>query len=186
MFSATVVWVLSSLRFVLLYVWPLDPAAAVQAGMGEQDITTVRASLGLNDPLLTQYGEFMTRGLTFDFSESWVLSPDDELDKYIRMHERRPRTLWVTALAIPVALATVWVPEHDEGRLSLWRPLGRSRGSSSPSSRCSPSPRLCTCEMRTTWTSLRNRPRSRLTRTAVRPGWELRPARRPTASKNPG
>lgn len=99
--GAVLLW--ATVVFVALYVWPLDPTAALQSGRAGQDMAGVRASLGLDRTYVAQYLDFLTSRLTFDVSASWVLGPDAEPDKYVRLDHRVPRTLLVTAIAGGVA-----------------------------------------------------------------------------------
>lgn len=58
-----VIWLAATLNFVLPHLAPGDPVYYLYGGESSLDaeqLATVRASYGLDDPLLTQYGDFWT------------------------------------------------------------------------------------------------------------------------------
>ncbi len=77
-----------------------DPAAVVAgAGATDAQVQQVRVSLGLDDPLLTQYGRFLADTLRLDFGSS-LLTGESALRLVL---DRMPSTLLLAALTIVVS-----------------------------------------------------------------------------------
>lgn len=96
------------LVFLLLKVTPGDPARVV-AGLraSDEDVAAVRAELGLDDPVIVQYGTYLGNVARGDFGYSFKSrQPVTEL-----IHQRLEPSLWLvvgglafsTAAAIPLA-----------------------------------------------------------------------------------
>jgi len=69
-----VVFGVITIAFILLYLLPGDPASTMLArsGASAEDIAELRTELGLDDPLLTQYGKYISRIVQGDFGRSMV------------------------------------------------------------------------------------------------------------------
>jgi peptide/nickel transport system permease protein len=78
-----------------------DPVALmVQPGMTEEDIAALRSSLGLDRPLIEQYGAFVLNALTGDFGTSpWQYQPAFGL-----VIDRLPATILLTVVALTFSL----------------------------------------------------------------------------------
>ncbi|GGL35247.1 peptide ABC transporter permease [Halarchaeum grantii] len=93
----------TSLTFLLLYAGPVNPAASILGqGATPAEIARLEARLGLNEPLWSQYLEFMTGVLTFGLGESYVISPNT--DVYAVILDYAPRTLWMGFWAVLLPL----------------------------------------------------------------------------------
>lgn len=108
-----ILWVVSTLVFLMLHLVPGDPVAVM---LGEQataaDQAALRHQLGLDRPLLWQYGHFMASLLQGDLGQSlFFRQPVVEL-----IAERLPYTVELALLALAVALLLA-VP------LGLWAAL---------------------------------------------------------------
>ncbi len=71
-----VLFVAATLSFIALKLLPGDPVDALlgsNVGATPQLRETIRADLGLNEPLLAQYGSFLLRLATFDLGRSYRL-----------------------------------------------------------------------------------------------------------------
>ncbi|HNS51260.1 MAG TPA: ABC transporter permease [Anaerolineae bacterium] len=69
-----VLWLAATLAFVALKLTPGDPAQALLAASGATpaEIAERRAHLGLDDPLLLQYGRYLAELVRLDLGESWL------------------------------------------------------------------------------------------------------------------
>jgi peptide/nickel transport system permease protein len=98
-----------TMTFLILYLGPLDPVSAI-LGMKADPATarTVAIDLGLRYadgsvvPLWDQYLKFMTKTLTLDFGESWVVARNTPVTDLIV--NRMPATLWLGFWSVVVAL----------------------------------------------------------------------------------
>src|SRR5664279_982423 len=72
--SVLVVLGVLTIIFIVVRIVPGDPAALILgASATQQEIDELRENLGLNQPLLGQYVEFMGRALRLDFGRSYLL-----------------------------------------------------------------------------------------------------------------
>lgn len=70
--SVPVILGVTVLVFLTLHLTPGDPARLLAGPEAyEEDIELLREKLGLNDPLLVQYGRFLVNAVTFDFGTSF-------------------------------------------------------------------------------------------------------------------
>jgi peptide/nickel transport system permease protein len=96
------VFILASLVFFVMRVIPGDPVSSALGPKGTpQMIQRVRTELGLNDPLIVQYGRFLRDILTFNFGNSLVGGHRPIIDE---MSERFPATLELVVPASALAL----------------------------------------------------------------------------------
>lgn len=71
--AVVLVWIVASLTFVLVRLAPGDPAALlVPPSASAADAARLRASLGLDQPLLAQYAAWLARLLRGDLGESFA------------------------------------------------------------------------------------------------------------------
>ena len=75
LFGVLVLWLISVAVFVLFFVAPHDPARAIAGRQATaQTVALVRHRLGLDQPVLTQYGEFLARLAHGDLGYSYYNS----------------------------------------------------------------------------------------------------------------
>lgn len=74
--AAFVLWLAVTLAFVALQLTPGDPAQALMAASGAtpDEIATRRAQLGLNQPVLVQYGRYLGDLVQGNLGHSWLQS----------------------------------------------------------------------------------------------------------------
>lgn len=107
-FSILVLVVGMSFTFALVRFGPVDPAAAIVGNTGseaqQQTYEQVRSQLGLAKPIWQHYLDFMADMFTFQFGQSWVLSPGTPAVELLLIYG--PRTLWLAfwAVLIPIFL----------------------------------------------------------------------------------
>ena len=94
----------ATLVFSLIHLVPGDPAQAMMGeGAAPQDVAELRKSLGLDQPLLTQYATFLSRAITGDLGNSFRTGQPVTL----MIAERVPATaeLAVAAMIVAVVIA---------------------------------------------------------------------------------
>lgn len=100
--TVPMVFILASLVFFIMRVLPGDPVRSALGPKGSPEtIQRIRTQLGLNDPLLVQYGRFLGGIVTFNFGNSLVGGHRPIVDE---MSERFPATLELVVPASIVAL----------------------------------------------------------------------------------
>jgi peptide/nickel transport system permease protein len=98
------VFILASLVFFVMRVIPGDPVSSALGPKGTPEmVQRVRTELGLNDPLIVQYGRFLKNILTFNFGNSLIGGHRPIIDE---MSERFPATL---ELVIPSAILALGI-----------------------------------------------------------------------------
>jgi peptide/nickel transport system permease protein len=98
------VFILASLVFLVMRVIPGDPVSSALGPKGTPAmIARVRTELGLNDPLIIQYGRFLRDVVTFNFGNSLVGGHRPIVDE---MSERFPATL---ELVIPASILALLI-----------------------------------------------------------------------------
>lgn len=118
--AALVVFVVTSLVFVATHVFTDPAAVSLPLEASEELREARREQLGLNRPLIEQYGEFAFGLVTGDLGESfWQQRPASEI-----VRERLPETLKLVAgsvvvtviLAVPLGMLAAWrerrFPDH--------------------------------------------------------------------------
>ena len=97
------VLILATMVFLILRVLPGDPVSSALGPKGTpEQIDRVRESLGLNDPLIVQYGRFLGGMITLNFGNSLVGGHRPVIDE---MSERFPATLELVLPSAALALA---------------------------------------------------------------------------------
>jgi peptide/nickel transport system permease protein len=103
--SVVLAWLVATIVFMTLHVVPGDPAELLMAtGGGATDpaaVAELRARLGLDRPILTQYGAFLAGVLRGDLGTSLV----DDYPVVSEIALRLPRTLELIAAGTLIALA---------------------------------------------------------------------------------
>lgn len=104
--SIPVVWLGTTATFAIVRLGPLNPAAAivgpVNSAEARERLARINERLGLNDPLLEQYSEYMLNLITFDLGQSWVVYPGQ--DTVALLAAFGPRTLWLGAWAVLIPI----------------------------------------------------------------------------------
>jgi peptide/nickel transport system permease protein len=96
------VFILGTLVFFILRVLPGDPVSSALGPKGTPEmIASIRTQLGLNDPLIVQYGRFLGNMVTLHFGNSLVGGHRPIIDE---MSERFPATL---ELIIPASILSL-------------------------------------------------------------------------------
>jgi peptide/nickel transport system permease protein len=92
--AAPVVLFGTTLTFMIIYLGPIDPVSAIIGPQGPtQEYERIRQQLGLNQPLLGQYLDFLADLFMFNLGESWVMYP--ETTAMTLIGDFAPRTLWL-------------------------------------------------------------------------------------------
>jgi peptide/nickel transport system permease protein len=95
-----------TLTFVIFRFGPIDPAAAIVGEAATEssraEYNEVREQLGLAQPVLEHYQEFMVDFFTFKLGQSWVLAPGTDVVDLLVIYG--PRTMWLAfwAVLIPI------------------------------------------------------------------------------------
>ncbi len=96
-----ILWGVSLLTFSLIYVVPGNPALAIAGDRAPQELLDrIRHDLGLNDPLLVQYGRYLGNLLRGDLGESYVY----HVQVAKALLERVPATFRLAIVAIAFRL----------------------------------------------------------------------------------
>lgn len=96
-----VIWVVVTAVFWLLHSAPGDPVAVMLGDSVGMDEASLRARLGLDGTVWTQYGHFLFGIVSGDWGTSFYYQePVLQL-----LWQRLPATLWLTALAMTIALS---------------------------------------------------------------------------------
>ena len=100
--ALAVLWGVATVVFLLLRVIPGDPAATMLSGSAatQEDIAQVRQQLGLDDPWLIQYGNYLLNTLRGDLGRSLFSNRPVTLT----IAEQLPATLQLAAAALLVAV----------------------------------------------------------------------------------
>ena len=100
-YSVIVVIGAMSLIFVTVRVLPGDPAAnLLPVSATREEVQRLRDELGLDDPLVVQYGRYITNAVRFDFGESPWLG-GEAVDHVL---ERLPKTAALALSAIALSI----------------------------------------------------------------------------------
>jgi peptide/nickel transport system permease protein len=100
--ALVVLWGVATIVFLLLQVIPGDPAETMLAGSGasEARIAQTRQDLGLDDPLLVQYGRYLLNALRGDLGRSLY----SNRPVILTISEQLPATLQLAAAALLIAV----------------------------------------------------------------------------------
>jgi len=98
------VFILATLVFFVMHILPGDPVSSALGPKGTPELVArIREQLGLNDPLIVQYGRFLLNTVTLRFGNSLVLGHRPIIDE---MSERFPATL---ELVIPASILALLI-----------------------------------------------------------------------------
>jgi len=124
--TVPVLFGIATLVFALVHLVPGDPAASMLGeGATGEDIAALRTRLGLDEPLLAQYGRFMRGAIRGDLGRSFRSNLPVTTEIFVRI----PRTMELAAAAMLVAsliaiplgiVAAVWKGRWpDQGAMTL-------------------------------------------------------------------
>jgi len=104
--SVPVLFLGATLTFVILRFGPIDPAAAIIGEAATEETTAeylrIRSELGLDQPVLEHYREYMVDFFTFNLGQSWVLAPGTDVVDLLVIYA--PRTMWLAFWAVLIPL----------------------------------------------------------------------------------
>ncbi|GAA5198087.1 ABC transporter permease [Arthrobacter gyeryongensis] len=119
--SLLTIFLTVSTVFVLIRMAPGDPAYALAGPLASTgDLEKIRVSMGLNEPLLTQYGIFLRDLAAGNIGKSYSFQAP-ALDVVM---SRLPNTVFLAVLAIVVAIVVaiplgVWMAKHADTKREL-------------------------------------------------------------------
>jgi len=100
-----VIWLGTSFTWYAIFMGPIDPAAALVGQTDPQNsekYDRIREQLGLTEPPLQQYLDFMTDMATFDLGQTWVVYSGSQVNSLIL--DFLPRTLWLGIWSVVIAV----------------------------------------------------------------------------------
>ncbi|MFB6193963.1 MAG: ABC transporter permease [Halobaculum sp.] len=100
-----VVWLGTSFTWYAIFMGPIDPAAALVGQTSPQNsekYQQIRDQLGLDEPPLEQYVDYMTDLLVFDLGQTWVVYSGSPVNTLIL--DFLPRTLWLGLWSVVIAV----------------------------------------------------------------------------------
>ncbi len=93
----------TSIAFFIVYLSPIDPVSAILGNNTTPEaVEQVRENLGLNQPLWQQYYNYIIDLWTFNFGQSWVISPGTPASEVLWNYT--PRTVWLGFWSVLIAL----------------------------------------------------------------------------------
>jgi len=94
----------TTITFLIIRLGPIDPAAAILGPQqaGSQEYYRIREQLGLDEPLWSQYVDFMWEMLTLQLGRSWVVSSGTTVNDLVAIYA--PRTMWLGFWAVLIAI----------------------------------------------------------------------------------
>ncbi|MFM8266964.1 MAG: ABC transporter permease [Ilumatobacteraceae bacterium] len=105
--SLITLWLLATIVFLMTWSLPSDPARAIYGPMApEETVAAFRETVGLNDPLLQQYGRLFKGLATFDFGPSWA-NMNFTVWEYLSTPLSKTFKLAVLALAITTPVSII-------------------------------------------------------------------------------
>lgn len=100
-FSVFVLWGAVSVVFLVLRLVPGDPASLILGSDATQaEVEALRDQMGLNDPLILQYGSYLVDVVRLDFGESYRL----HADSMSLVLQRVPATFELASVALALSL----------------------------------------------------------------------------------
>lgn len=102
--SIPVIWLGTTFTWVAVFLGPIDPAAAIvgQQPASSSKYESVRTKLGLNQPPLEQYLEFMTDMAVFDLGQTWIVYSGSSVNALVL--DFFPQTLWLGFWSVCIAV----------------------------------------------------------------------------------
>ncbi|MFC7071548.1 ABC transporter permease [Halovenus rubra] len=104
--SIPVLYFGATLTFIIFRFGPIDPAAAIvgetATEASQAEYLRVRAQLGLDQPLVDHYQQYMLDFFTFDLGQSWVLAQGTDVTDLLVIYG--PRTMWIALWAVLIPI----------------------------------------------------------------------------------
>jgi peptide/nickel transport system permease protein len=104
--SLPVIWIGTSLTWFVIFMGPIDPAARLLSEGAIRDTGSYEAAqtqLGLDQPPLQHYFDWMWNCVTFDLGQTWLLYRGSNVNALIL--DFLPRTLWLGFWSVLIAIA---------------------------------------------------------------------------------
>ncbi|MQY08650.1 ABC transporter permease [Actinomadura macrotermitis] len=94
LYSVLVLWLVATLVFVFLHISPVPVERVIGGPRATTDtLAQIRANLGLDQPVIVQYGRFLGRLLRGDLGDSYI----NGTSVAALVRDRLPTTLWLVA-----------------------------------------------------------------------------------------
>ncbi|QSG10632.1 ABC-type dipeptide/oligopeptide/nickel transportsystem, permease component [Halapricum desulfuricans] len=103
--SIPVIWLGTSMTWFIIYMGPIDPASRLLSQGQIRNPAAYEAAqtqLGLDQPPLQHYVDWMTSLLTFDLGRTWLLYQGSNVNALIL--DFLPRTLWLGLWSVLIAV----------------------------------------------------------------------------------
>ncbi|ACV46253.1 MULTISPECIES: ABC transporter permease [Halomicrobium] len=103
--SVPVVWLGTTMTWAIIYLGPIDPATRLLSEGQTQNpaaYEAARTQLGLDQPPLQHYFDWMGSLLTFDLGQTWLLYQGSDVNALIL--DFLPRTLWLGFWSVLIAV----------------------------------------------------------------------------------
>ncbi|WEL16202.1 MULTISPECIES: ABC transporter permease [unclassified Halorhabdus] len=100
-----VVWLGTTITWFAIFMGPIDPASRLLSEGQTRNpaaYEAARTQLGLNQPPLQHYVDWMTNLITFDLGQTWVLYEGSNVNALIL--DFLPRTLWLGLWSVLIAV----------------------------------------------------------------------------------
>ena len=100
-----VLWLGLSITWYTIYQGPIDPATNLvsnQERLTEAQVEAARAQLGLNQPPIEHYVEWMTNLMTFKLGQTWLLYQGTPVEALV--WDFLPRTVWLGVWSVVIAV----------------------------------------------------------------------------------
>ena len=100
-----VVWLGTSMTWAIIFMGPIDPAARLLSEgqvRNPEAYEAAQTQLGLNQPPLQHYFDWLSNLLTFDLGQTWLLYPGSNVNALIL--DFLPRTLWLGFWSVLIAI----------------------------------------------------------------------------------
>ena len=103
--AVPVVWLGTSFTWFAVFMGPIDPAAALVSDAdptASDKYQSIRTKLGLDQPPLQQYIDFMTDMAVFDLGRTWVVYSGTNVNTLVL--DFLPQTLWLGFWSVLIAV----------------------------------------------------------------------------------
>ena len=103
--SLPVIWLGTTMTWFIIFMGPIDPAARLLSEgqvRNSAEYTAAQQQLGLDQPPLQHYVEWMGNLLTFDLVQTWLLYQGSNVNALIL--DFLPRTLWLGFWSVLIAI----------------------------------------------------------------------------------
>jgi len=103
--TVPVLWLGLSTTWFIIFMGPVNPAANILSETNAQDqdaLENAEERLGLNEPPLEHYTDWMWNMVTFDWGHTWLLYPGTPVEALVV--DFLPRTLWLGFWSVLIAV----------------------------------------------------------------------------------